>query len=253
MASNGLVANPSKTVFMILNQKRKMDDPILNIKVGDTMISQEEKTKLLGIIIEENQQWTAHFKQLNNALNSRLFQIRRVKNQIPRRCIMKIVQSLWFSKLRYGLQLCAITRTSQSDPQNLKMKSLQYAQNRLLRLLDGSRIKDRKSIRSLLQKFKLPSMNQIACEIKLMEAWKSINIQSYPVSIETEIKQDSDRTLRQNSVRMFDESSRTKIGATSFHISTAKLWNQTSVAVKNAKTKHTAKKAIKSYCNDLPL
>ena len=89
---------------------------------------------------------------------------------------MKIVQSLWFSKLRYGLQLCAVTRSNENDPKNSNMKELQYAQNRMLRLLDGSRIKDKKSIQSLLQKFKVPSVNQLACEIRLMEAWKSRNI-----------------------------------------------------------------------------
>ena len=166
---------------------------------------------------------------------------------------MKIVQSLWFSKLRYGLQLCAVTRSNENDPKNSNMKELQYAQNRMLRLLDGSRIKDKKSIQSLLQKFKVPSVNQLACEIRLMEAWKSRNIQSYPVSIQTESKPDSNRELRQSSVRQYDETSRTRIGANSFHTSTAKLWNHSSDAVKNAKSKHMAKKTIKAYCSDLPI
>ncbi len=35
MASNGLVANPSKTVFMMLNSKQKENELPKKIKVGD--------------------------------------------------------------------------------------------------------------------------------------------------------------------------------------------------------------------------
>ena len=45
MASNGLVANPSKTCLMILNYKTKES---VEIRVGDSIIKQEHKSKLLA-------------------------------------------------------------------------------------------------------------------------------------------------------------------------------------------------------------
>ena len=79
MASNGLVANASKTVFMILNNKGHQTDERVSIRVGDTNIQQEDHTKLLGIKIEETQKWNHQCKDLVKALNARLFQIRRIK------------------------------------------------------------------------------------------------------------------------------------------------------------------------------
>ena len=106
MASNGLVANQSKTEFLLLNEKQALTHPLTEIRVGDTIINRTQHTKLLGIQIEESQEWNVHLKSLMSSLNQRLFIIRRVSQHIPKCKIMNIVHSLWVSKLRYGLQLC---------------------------------------------------------------------------------------------------------------------------------------------------
>ena len=82
MASNGLVANQAKTVFMILNEKRssKTINP-RQIKVGDMWINQSVSSKLLGMEISDNQDWQDHFhgaKGLLSSLNQRLFAIKRL-------------------------------------------------------------------------------------------------------------------------------------------------------------------------------
>ena len=105
MASNGLVANQGKTEFLLLNSKEK--ETLEEIRVGNTLVTRTDNTKLLGIIIEDSQEWNLHFKSLKSSLNQRLFVIRRVAAQIPKSKIMSIVHSLWISKLRYGLQLCS--------------------------------------------------------------------------------------------------------------------------------------------------
>ena len=106
MAANGLVANATKTVFMILNRtKAEMEDVNLNsIIVDGVKIQASTHTKLLGVEIQDNQAWTEHFKGKNgliSSLDKRTFAIRRIANQIPNEQVMKIVQSLWMSKLRY--------------------------------------------------------------------------------------------------------------------------------------------------------
>ena len=143
MASNGLVANPSKTVFMMLNNKTRSTVERLEINVGGDMIEQSEHTKLLGMEIQESQKWSIHFKKLKEALNYRLFQIRRISNQIPKEQLNKVVHSIWMSKLRYGLQISAHTRSKLEDKQNTDMKSIQVAQNRLLRMLYGCTLRDK--------------------------------------------------------------------------------------------------------------
>ena len=76
------------------------------ITVGETSVNITQNTKLLGIQIEESQEWNLHLKSLKTSLNQRLFVIRRVMRQIPREKLMTIVHSLWMSKLSYGLHLC---------------------------------------------------------------------------------------------------------------------------------------------------
>ena len=59
MASNGLVANASKTEFMILNDKEKNKEA--TIKVGNSTVTQTQTAKLLGITMDANQKWDSHF------------------------------------------------------------------------------------------------------------------------------------------------------------------------------------------------
>ena len=64
------------------------------------------------------------------------------------------------------------------------MKSLQLTQNRLLRTLNGTKISDKISTQSMLNTFQLLSVNQLAAEIKLIETWKSINLEDNPIQLE---------------------------------------------------------------------
>ena len=84
MASNGLVANPSKTTLMILNSKERTP---LEIKVGDSTVNQVPTAKLLGVKIDESQKWKSQISGKGgviSALNQRLFLINRLKNQVDK-------------------------------------------------------------------------------------------------------------------------------------------------------------------------
>ena len=87
MASNGLVANPKKTVYMLLGlNKRERETITHTIKVGDSLITNSPHSKLLGVIVDDEQNWKEQFNGkggLIPSLNSRLFTISRVSKQIP--------------------------------------------------------------------------------------------------------------------------------------------------------------------------
>ena len=169
--------------------------------------------------------------------------------------MIKVVQSLWMSKLRYGLQFCCQVRTKSDDPINQNMKSVQIAQNKMLRMIEGVSLKDHMTTKSLLLKHNLPSVNQLAGEIKLMEAWKSLNILNYPFKMEVNHhnQTQTDRILRPGSIKLRKDDARTKTGSESFSIDTAKLWNNSPEVIKNATTIGMAKNAIKNYCKSFEL
>ena len=111
---------------MVINKLK--DEAPIKIKIGDSFIKQEKSAKLLGVKIEENQSWN---EQINgkggviSSLNQRLFLIKRLKQQINTKQQKKVANSIWTSKLRYGLQLYAKVRTSNEDPSCANMDALQ--------------------------------------------------------------------------------------------------------------------------------
>ena len=62
---------------------------------------------------------------------------------------------------------------------------------------------------------------------------------------------NSDRTLRPNSVKIWKDSAKSKAGSESFCIDTAKLWNNISPDIKNATSLGIAKSAIKKFTKTL--
>ena len=74
------------------------------------------------------------------------------------------------------------------DGRTKDLKATQIAQNRMLRLLDGSRVRDRRSIGDMLERVDVLSINQTTALIKLLEAWKANKHQDYPVCLKKKTK-----------------------------------------------------------------
>jgi hypothetical protein len=172
-ASNGLVANPSKTTLLILNNNSGEE---IEIKIGETKIKQDKEAKLLGVKIQDDQNWKVQIEGIGgvvSSLNQRQFLVRRMQNHLSKEQIRKVAESIWTGKLRYGLQLYGEVRRSISDPTTSQFDRLQKAQNNLLKTLEHVRVKDKISIKKLLETTKMMSVNQTQAQIKLVEMCKS--------------------------------------------------------------------------------
>ena len=169
MASNGLVANAKKTSLLLLNYKQTT--PPLSVKIGSDIVTRQSTATLLGIKCQENQQWSNQINGkggLLSGLNSRIFIIRRMRSHLSETSVLKLVDGLFMSKIRYGLQLYGKVRMSEEDPTNGELKAIQVVQNNLLRMLNRSKIKDKVSIDFMLKKFNMMSVNQLNAQIKLL-------------------------------------------------------------------------------------
>ena len=157
------------------------------------------------------------------------------------------------SKLSYGLQLCNQVRLTQEDPLNSLMDNVQMAQNKMLRMLDRVSLKEHVTTVSLLNKYKLPSVNQLAAQIKLVECWKITNIEHYPLKLEPNNpnKMESDRVIRSSSIKVWKDEANSVAAKLSFSRDSARLWNMVSVTIKNAPSLNIAKKEIINFCNTL--
>ena len=106
-----------------------------------------------------------------------------VQTNLAFKSIIKLVDGLFTSKLRYGVQLLGKVRTSMEDPVGAEFKAVQLVQNNLLRTLNGTKIKDKVSISSMLDKFNMQSVNQLNAGVKLLEVWKALTVDDYPLII----------------------------------------------------------------------
>jgi hypothetical protein len=125
----------------------------------------------------------------------------------------------------------------------------------MLRAINNSKIKDKISIVSMLKKFNLLSVNQLAASIKLTEVWKSLNVVDYPLQLDpyNQTTTTLSLDLRPKPSRVFNDSARLQISKYSFNVDSARLWNQAPPEVTSAPTLDAAKSAIKTYANSLPV
>jgi hypothetical protein len=179
--------------------------------------------------------------------------VRRMSNHISKKNLHRIVDSLWTSKLRYGLQLCTEVRLTEEQPKSQLVAMVQRAQNKMLRVLDGARIVDRKSTKSLLEEQNMLSVNQIAAQIKLAETWKASNDPQYPIKMKTKERQENAVETRSLTRGDLTEVGRSTKAKKSFTCDAAKVWNQAPEKIRASKTLTTAKKAIREYCKSLPI
>ena len=205
---------------------------------------------------ECNQKWSEHIYGsggLLSSLNQRLFFIRRLKNHVGLPTLLKISDSLFTSKIRYGLQLLGSVRWLESDPINQDFQAIQKCQNKLLRVLNGTKISDKVSTKSMLLKFKIKSVNQINAQIKLNEMWKSVNILNYPIKTNFLTRVDDVAQTRAVTNGLLKETLATNSSQRSFIHDAAHIWNKTPLNIKQCKTYSSAKLAIKAFVITLPV
>ena len=127
------------------------------------------------------------------------------------------------------------------------------AQNKLLRCLNGSLIKDRISVKTLLEKQNMLSINQLAAQVKLTEMWKAVNTENYPIQMAAQSVSEAGMATRADHQGRLIEVGHSKITTQSFVGDASRVWNKAPLKIKEAKTIGSAKNAIKAYCKTIPI
>ena len=125
----------------------------------------------------------------------------------------------------------------------------------MLRLINNSRVKDKISTASMLKKFDLLSVNQLAAQIKLQEVWKATHIERYGVvfdSYNTNLT-SSGHDLRPKTNRKLNDTTRLVLAEHSFTIDAAKLWNAAPASITTAPTLGAAKTLIRKFVLTMPI
>jgi hypothetical protein len=152
--------------------------------------------------------------------------VKRISNHISKKKLPKVVDSLWTSQLRYVLQLCAEVRLTEEQPKSQYMTMAQRLQNKMLRILDGALVSDRKSTKTLLDNQNMLSVNQIAAQTKLTEMWKASNDPQYPIKMKTGERQENAVETRSVTRGDLTEVGRSTKSQKNFMCDAAKVWNK---------------------------
>ena len=107
----------------------------------------------------------------------------------------------------------------------------------------------------MLNKYNLLSVNQLAAQIKLLEVWKSVNLEGYPIMLEpyNNNLSQSGHSLRPQGDRIFKDMSKLHKAESSFNIDAARIWNAAPKTVTSAITLSLAKKSILLFVKSLPV
>ena len=125
---------------MILNHKQNLESNPISINIGKVSVKAETNAKLLGVMLDSNQKWKSQIHGAGgtvSSLNSRLYLLRRLARAISNDRMKRINDSLYTSKIRYGIQLFGKVRLDEQDPTDTLLESLQITQNNLTHKFHG--------------------------------------------------------------------------------------------------------------------
>ena len=160
-----------------------------------------------------------------SSLNQRLFMIRRLRNSLNYSGLRKVADSLFISKIRYGLQLMGEIRWSNEESESVALGTIQKSQNKLLRFLNGTSLKDKVSNKSMLEKHNMLSINQLNAQIKLTEIWKAVKDENHPFKIQIPLTNPEERVSRGQAAGYIKTKALSNVTKKTFINDSIKAWN----------------------------
>jgi len=229
MASNSLVANESKTTFMVLsNRKRDHVDNPLALKVGTSVITEVKEQKLLGVHFTSDLKWSRHISSIIEKIQYRLYILKHLSRLLPRSALIIASEGLIMSNIRYCLPLFGRSRLNDSDPLPSEQSKLQVIQNHMLRTIYALKIKDKHNMNKLRKEKGAMSINQITCQASTIEFRKALLCDTLPYTLDMiDVNRSSNyntRSLSQGLLRPLK--CRLATFSNSFPAQAIRLWNK---------------------------
>ena len=182
MAINKLACNEDKTHILVIRHGQGHEQEQLSFQIGGAEIKESTSEKLLGAWINNDLSWSTHIKKLEDQLNYRLYKLRRIEQGLPRSLLIKVADAIFCSILRYELAIFCPIRLLTNDPNPTSIEGVKVRYHDLLRFLCNTRRSNHTSIESMLEKLGWLSINQLSCEIRLIEVWKAVNQENHCLS-----------------------------------------------------------------------
>jgi len=253
MTSNFLVANQDKTKLLIFDPNRSAESQAREIVIGGNVIVETTCEKLLGLHVSNDLRWTDHIQQTKTSLRYRICMLKRLAHSLPHEHLRQLADGLVLSKIRYGLAVySSAVRTSEQDPIDGMIQTPEVVVNDVMRIIEGVRRKDRVSIHELRKKTNVPSVNQMAAQAIITDAWKiAHNKVAGLEDIFTQLNEAGMKT-RAKTNGNFKVPFGSQMIRRSFSHQGAVLWNALPQEIRESEAIHSAKKKIRAHVQSYP-
>ena len=174
MSSNYLVTNKDKTKFLSFVPSRNEDYCPREITIGGNNIIETSCEKVLGLYISNDLSWANHIQHTKASLRYKTCMLRRLARSMPEEHLRQLADGLILSKIRYGLSVYGgIVRTTEDDPIDGMIHSLEVTVNDVMRITERVSLKDHVPIQDLRRRTNIPSVNQMTAQTIITDAWKA--------------------------------------------------------------------------------
>ena len=164
--SNKLTLNLDKTHYIIFH--RKKDIPINRppIKIGETVLKEEQSTKFLGVIVDKKLTWSDHTLYLRNKLNKQCGILYHTRDSLNKRSMKLIYFSLIYSIIFYCNTVWGAAADNKTD-------RLKVAKKKILRTMAYRGRRDH--THELFSEFGLLKLEDINIYCSTLFVYKSLN------------------------------------------------------------------------------
>ena len=128
-ALNKLALSLGKSNFVLFHGNRKdAMNQITQLQVGNDIITRTDKTKYIGLTLDEKLSWGPHIDEICNNLCKYFSVFYNIRNSMTAKTSRTVYYACIYSRIKYSIEVFG----SASDS---KMKKLQMMQNKLMKLL----------------------------------------------------------------------------------------------------------------------
>ena len=124
-----------KTEFMVIGHQRRIKEIRIPLELNDCEIKRVEKTKSLGVIIDEGLKWKDQYISLIGKLAGGLSSLKKLRDILPQSRLCDVYHALFESHIRYGNVVWGTISSSE-------LQALQSLQNRSLSIRDRARFQE---------------------------------------------------------------------------------------------------------------
>ena len=130
MMNNKLTINTKKSNYMIIDLSGR-NNMSLDLKLGGQTLTKASKTKILGVIFDDNLRFKSHISDICSIINARIGVLSRLKKFVPKNILNCIFKAIVQPKIDYG-----ITIYGNNYPTNIKR--ITKLMNRASRIITSS-------------------------------------------------------------------------------------------------------------------